>query len=87
MTLLRYRSLRLCGLSLIMLLVVLSSGGGCGSTQTQPHHPDFDPPKLRQLLCGVAPPQRRGGPCASPINNILNLTGHNRRSALACSLR
>jgi beta-galactosidase/beta-glucuronidase len=39
MTLLRTRSLKRCGLSLIMLLVVLSSGGGCGSTQTQPSIP------------------------------------------------
>ena len=35
MSLLRSRSLRLCGLSLIMLLVVLSSGSGCASTRTQ----------------------------------------------------
>jgi beta-glucuronidase len=39
MSLLHYRSLRLCGLSLIMLLVVLSSGSGCGSTRTQPPVP------------------------------------------------
>jgi hypothetical protein len=39
MPLFRYRFLTLCGLSLIMLLVVLSSGSGCGSTQTQPSVP------------------------------------------------
>ena len=50
MTLLRTRSLRLCGLSLVMLLVVLSSGSGCGSTRTQPYHPDFDPPKLSAVI-------------------------------------
>ena len=39
MPLFRYRFLTLGGLSLIMLLLVLSSESGCGSTQTQPSIP------------------------------------------------
>ena len=46
MPLLRYRSLRLGGLSLIMLLVVLSSGNGCGSTRTQPSIPTTVPTSI-----------------------------------------